>query len=144
MAGKWKIFRWQTFMSFQAAEKNAQTIFRWKMETIFWGKMEIFQTPPWRLWWCTQATLKMHQTTGFLKHLAHFAPEVCFLLGVLASSLEYFRKRRLMHNGSLLWNIPPHLLWTPPPFPSPRTRETRKDIKNVHHVNKRTLGTFKE
>ena len=44
-----KIFRWKIFTSFPAAERNTQTIFRWKMEAIFRWKVKIFRTPPWRL-----------------------------------------------------------------------------------------------
>ena len=44
-----KIFRWKIFTSFPAAERNTQTIFRWKMEAIFRWKVKNFRTPPWRL-----------------------------------------------------------------------------------------------
>ena len=71
------IFRWKIFTSFPAAERNTQTIFRWKMEAIFRWKVKIFRTPPWR------PTLKMHEMrranlkrAGSLKHLTHFATEI--------------------------------------------------------------------
>ena len=44
-----EFFRWKMFTSFPAAERNTQTIFRWKMEPIFRWKVKIFRTPPWRL-----------------------------------------------------------------------------------------------
>ena len=79
----WKYFRWKTFTSVPAAERNTQTIFRWKMEAISRWKVKNFRTPPWRLSWCTRPTLKMHEMGranlkrgGSLKHLTHFATEI--------------------------------------------------------------------
>ena len=68
-----EFFRWKTFMSFPAAKRNAQTILRWKIETVFRWNMKILRTPPWRLLWCTRPALKI---AGSLKFLAHFETEV--------------------------------------------------------------------